>query len=91
MEEDELRDSEAVGKVRETGSSGMVISGILCLFLLQKFPILLAPIPSPLCMVNSPINRGIRPKRDAKAGIFLHDYSKGLGIPNSLMFQVGTY
>ena len=46
MEENELRDSEAVEKVRETGSSGMIISEILCLFLLQKLPILLAPLSS---------------------------------------------
>ena len=43
MEEDELRDSEAVKKVRETGGSGMIIGGILCLFLLQKLPILPDP------------------------------------------------
>ena len=44
MEEDYLRDSKAVEKVRETGGSGMIISGILCLFLLQKLPILLPPL-----------------------------------------------
>ena len=48
-EEDKLRDSEAMEKVRETGSRGMIIGEILCLFLLQKLPILLAPISfSPL-------------------------------------------
>ena len=48
-EEDELRDSEAVEKVREMGGSGMIISEILCLFLLQKLPVLLAPLSfSPL-------------------------------------------
>ena len=44
MEDDELRDSEAVEKVRKTGGSRMIIGEILCLFLLQKFPILLAPL-----------------------------------------------
>ena len=29
------------GKMRETGGIGMIISEILCLFLLQKLPILL--------------------------------------------------
>ena len=48
-EEDKLRDSEVVGKARETGSSGMIIGEILCLFLLRKLPILLAPLSfSPL-------------------------------------------
>ena len=28
-------------------------------------------------------------KRDAKDGIVLHDNRKDLGIPNSLLFQVG--
>ena len=32
------------GKVRETGGSGMTIGEIFCLFLLQKLPILLAPL-----------------------------------------------
>ena len=31
-EEEELSDSEAVDKVRETGSSGMIIGETLCLF-----------------------------------------------------------
>ena len=43
VEEDKLRDFEAVEKVRETGGSGMIIGDILCLFLIQKFPILLVP------------------------------------------------
>ena len=43
MEEDDLRDSEAVKKVRETGGSGMIIGGILCLFLLRKLPICKQP------------------------------------------------
>ena len=47
--EDKLRDSEAMGKVIETGGSGMIIGGILCLLLLLKLPILLAPLSfSPL-------------------------------------------
>ena len=41
-EEDELRDSEVVEKARETGGIGMIIGEILCLFFLQKLPILLA-------------------------------------------------
>ena len=49
MEEDDLRDSEALEKVRETGGSRMIIGEILCLFLLQKFLLLLAPLSlSPL-------------------------------------------
>ena len=35
MEEDKLRDWEAVEKVREIGISGMIIGEILCLFLLE--------------------------------------------------------
>ena len=42
MEEDELKDSEVVEKARETGGIGMIIGEILCLFLLQKLPMLLA-------------------------------------------------
>ena len=41
-EEDELKDSEVVEKVRETGGIGMIIGEILFLFLLRKLPILLA-------------------------------------------------
>ena len=41
-EEDELRDSEVVGKARETGGIRMIIGEILCLFLLPKLPILIA-------------------------------------------------
>ena len=49
VEEDKLRDSEVVKKVRETGGIGTIIGEILCLFLLQKFPILVAPLSfSPL-------------------------------------------
>ena len=44
-EEDELRDSEVVGKARETGGIRMIIGEILCLFLLKKLPILIAPFP----------------------------------------------
>ena len=48
-EEEDLRDLEAVEMVKETGDSGMIIGEILCLFLLQKLPILLAPLSfSPL-------------------------------------------
>ena len=44
-----LRDYEAAEKVRETGGRGMIIGEILCLFLLRKLPILLAPLSfSPL-------------------------------------------
>ena len=77
-EEDELRDSEAAEKVRETGDSRMIIGGILCLLLLPKLPILLAPISSPPCMVESPVNSGSRLKRDTKYGIVRHDNSKDL-------------
>ena len=43
-EEDELGDLDVVEKERETGGIGMIIGDILCLFLLQKLPILIAPI-----------------------------------------------
>ena len=44
-----MRDSEVAEKVRETGVIGMIIGEILCLFLLQKLLILLAPLSlSPL-------------------------------------------
>ena len=43
-EEDELRDSELVENVRVMGGSGMIIGDMLCLLLLQKLPILLAPL-----------------------------------------------
>ena len=43
-EEDELRDSEAVEKVRETGGSGIVICEILCLFAYISCPVFLLPL-----------------------------------------------
>ena len=55
-EEDELMDSEVVEKARETGGIGMIIGEILCFILLQKLPILIAPFPSPPCMIESPVN-----------------------------------
>ena len=42
-EEDELRYSEAVYKVRETCGIGMIISEILCLFAYIAFPLFLLP------------------------------------------------
>ena len=42
VEEYELMDSEAIEKVRETGDSGMIIGGILYLFLLRKLLILIS-------------------------------------------------
>ena len=50
-DEDKLRDSEVVEKARETGGIGVIIGEILCLclFLLRKLPILIAPLSfSPL-------------------------------------------
>ena len=48
-DEDELRDLEVVERARETGDIGMIIGEVLCLFLLQKLPILIAPLSfSPL-------------------------------------------
>ena len=41
VEEDELRDSEAVDKVRETGNIRMIIGDILCLFAYITCPIFL--------------------------------------------------
>ena len=43
-EEDELRGLEVVEKERETGGIRMIIGEILCLFLLQKLSILIAPL-----------------------------------------------
>ena len=44
-----MRDSEVAKKARETGGIRMIIGEILCLFLLQKLPMLLALLPfSPL-------------------------------------------
>ena len=43
-EEDELRDSEAVDKVRETGGIGMIIGEILCLFAYIACPLFLPPL-----------------------------------------------
>ena len=86
-----MRDSEAVDKVRETGGSGMIIGEILCLFLLRKLSVLLVPLScSPL---HGWVTRKSRKqaKRDAKDGIVCHNDRKDLGIPNSMLFQVGTY
>ena len=86
-----MRDSEPVENVREADGSGMIISEILCLFLLQKLPILLAPLSfSPL---HGRVTRKSRKqvKRNAKARIVRHDNKYDLGKPKSLMFQVGTY
>ena len=44
MEENELRNSEAVDKVRETGGIGMIISDILCLFAYIFCPLFLLPL-----------------------------------------------
>ena len=41
VEEDELRDSEAVDRVRETGGSVIIIGEILCLFNYIDSPLLL--------------------------------------------------
>ena len=49
MEEDNFRDYEAAEKVIEKGGIGMIIGKILCLLLLRKLHILLAPLSfSPL-------------------------------------------
>ena len=69
----------------------MIIGEILSLFSIRKLPIFLAPLSfSP---VHGRVTRKLRKqaKRDAKDGIFSHDDGKDLGIPNSLLFQVGTY
>ena len=41
MEEEELRDSEALYKAKETGDIGMIICDILCLFSYIAYPLLL--------------------------------------------------
>ena len=41
-------------------------------------------------MVESPVIEEAG-ERDAKDGIVRHENRKDLGIPNSLLFQVGTY
>ena len=43
-EEDELRGSEAVGKLIETGCIGMIIGEILCLFAYIACPLFLLPL-----------------------------------------------
>ena len=43
-EEEELRDSEAVDKLRETGGIGMIIDEILCVFAYIPCPILFLPL-----------------------------------------------
>ena len=86
-----MRGSEAVEKARVMGGSGVIIGEILCLFLLQKNPILLASLSlSPLLGL---VTRKLRKqtKCDSKDGIERHGNRKDLGIPNSLLFQVGTY
>ena len=91
VEEDNMKDYKAVVKVIETGGSGMIIGDILCLFLIQKFPILLAPL------FFSPLHGWVthksrkKTKCNAKAGIVCHVNNNDLGIPNSLLFQVGTH
>ena len=64
VEEDKLRDSEAMGKVIETGGSGMIIGGIFFLFLLQKFPVLLAPLS--LSPVHGRVTRKSRNQVEAR-------------------------
>ena len=86
-----MRDSEAVEKARETVGIGMIIGEILCLFLLQKLPILLDPLFfSPLhgLVTRKPRKQA---KHDAKDGIVRHGNRKDMGITNSLLFQVGNY
>ena len=47
---------EGGGKAREMGGIGMIIGEILFLFLLRKFPILLAPLSfSPLAWLSHPV------------------------------------
>ena len=89
-EKDELRESEVVEKVKVMDGSGMIIGEILCLFLLLKLPILLVPLcfPPSHGWVNCKPRKQV--KSDAKNGIFCHDDWKDLGLPNSLLFQVGT-
>ena len=43
-EEDKLRDSEAVEKMRETDGSRMIIGEILCLFYYISCPFFLLPL-----------------------------------------------
>ena len=44
VEADELRDLEAVDKVKETGGIGMIIGEILCLFSYITCPLFLLPL-----------------------------------------------
>ena len=86
-----MRYSEAEGKARETGGSRITIGEILCLFLLRKLPILLAPISFSLLYVGVTQKMRKHVKRDAKSGIVRHDNKSDLGIPNPFLFQVGTH
>ena len=91
MEEEKLRDLEAAEKVRETGISRMIIGEILCLFLLPKLHILLDTLY--FYSLHGLVTRKSRNqmKRDTKSGIFRHINKNIMVIPNSFLFQVGTY
>ena len=81
MEEYELKDSEAVEKVRETGGSRMIIGDILCLFIAYiNFP------PFPFAWSSQPEIEEAG-KVLHQGGIFHHDNKNNLGISNSLLFQ----
>ena len=73
VEEDDLRDCESLKKVRETGGIGMIIGGILCLFLLRKFHILLAPL------YFSPLHGRVtcKSRKQAEAQLQVWDFHQG--------------
>ena len=91
MDEEELRNYEAVVNVRETGDSRMIIDEIFCLLLLQKLPILLAPLSFYPLHGLSTQKSSKQANRNAKAAIVRHDNKNDMGIPNLLLFQVGTH
>ena len=86
-----MRYLEAVEKVIETGGSRNIISERAFFFLLQNWPIIISPLSfSPLHGRVIQKSRK-QAKRDSKAEFLSHDNKNDLGIPNPLVFQVGTY
>ena len=86
-----MSDSQAVEKVVEMVGSGVIIGEILCLFLLPKLPIFIAPLS--FYPLHGRVTRKSRKQanRDAKSGIVRHDNNYYLEIPNPLLFQVETH
>ena len=74
------------GKCERNGWRGMIIGEILCLFLLQKLPILLDPLSFYPLYGRVTRKSKKQAKRNARDGILRHRNKKDLGIPKSLLF-----